>query len=95
MIMPIKLINIGITSHNNLVCACVYVMRTVKISQRISSIQYSVINWAIHCIPEFIHLTSENVYPFDQYTSIYLTFLSLANIILLCFFAFVCFRFHM
>ena len=38
-------------------------MRTVKISQRISSIQYSVINWAIHCIPEFIHLTSENVYP--------------------------------
>ena len=38
-------------------------MRTVKISQQISSIQYSVINWAIHCIPEFIHLTSKNVYP--------------------------------
>ena len=63
MIIPIKLINIDITSYNSLVCACVYMLRTLKIPQQISNIQYSVINWAVRDIPEFIHLLRENLYP--------------------------------
>ena len=40
MIMPIKLINIDIISYNSVVCACVCVLRTLKIPQ-FSSGQFS------------------------------------------------------
>ena len=85
MIIPIKLINIDITSYNSLVCACVYLLRTLKIPQQIENIQYSVLYMTFQNL--FIFLVK--IYTLDQYTSIYLTFQPLANTFLLCFFEFV------